>query len=111
MQQKKQGPESSASDLKLDARAAIKHATRQAKASAPPPASTTGGGVMSAPVRAGRGQPCEKGTRGRGLVPTMLIGIIVTSHGGRFEGVGKRGTAAFDAPDRRLDRDGIRARL
>src|ERR1700730_17625276 len=30
---------------------------------------------------------------------------------GRFEGVGKRGTAAFDAPDRRLDRDGIRARL
>src|SRR6202045_832589 len=27
---------------------------------------------------------------------------------GRFEGVGKRGTAAFDAPDRRLDRDGIR---
>ena len=31
--------------------------------------------------------------------------------GGRFEGVGKRGTAAFDAPDRRLDREGIRARL
>jgi hypothetical protein len=31
--------------------------------------------------------------------------------GGRFEGVGKRGTAAFDAPDRRLDREGIRPRL
>src|SRR5450759_1285403 len=31
--------------------------------------------------------------------------------GGRFEGVGRRGAAAFDASDRRLDREGIRARL
>ena len=30
---------------------------------------------------------------------------------GRFEGVGRRGAAAFDASDRRLDREGIRARL
>src|SRR5664279_4523851 len=31
--------------------------------------------------------------------------------GGRFEGVGSRCTAAFDPSDRRLDREGIRARL
>ena len=31
--------------------------------------------------------------------------------GGRFEGVGRRGAAAFDTSDRRLDREAIRARL